>query len=121
MDFQNGSENPQRFQNVPKDDRTMAMILWVLSFFTSFIGPLIIWLMKKDESPFINQQGKNYFNYAISYSIYGVVSYILTLIIIGIIPLIAVCIASLVYTIMAIIAVNKGEDYVVPLSIPIIK
>ncbi|ANZ34511.1 DUF4870 domain-containing protein [Staphylococcus carnosus] len=121
MNFQNGSENPQRFQEVPKDDRTMAMVMWILSLFTSFIGPLIIWLMKKDESPFINQQGKNYLNYAISYAIYGVVSYILTLIIIGIIPLIAISIASIVYTIMAIIAVNKGEDYVVPFSLPIIK
>lgn len=37
----------------------MAIIMWILSFFTSFIGPLLIWLMKKDESAYLNQQGKN--------------------------------------------------------------
>lgn len=121
MNFVNASKDPEMFQNVPQDDKTMATVMWFLNFFTSFIGPLIIWLIKKDESPYINQQGKNYLNYAISYAIYSVASYILTLILIGFIPLFLLSIASIVYTILAIIAVNKGEDYVVPLSIQFIK
>ena len=121
MDFVNDSKNPQKFHEVPQSDRTMAMLIWILNLVTSFIGPLIIWLMKKDESPYINQQGKNYFNFAISYTIYAFVSWILTIILIGYIPLFILSIAGLAYTIIGIVTTNKGEDFVVPLSLPIIK
>lgn len=48
---------------VNDDARLMAMLIYVLSFFTSIIGPLIIWLIKRDESPFVDRAGKNYFNF----------------------------------------------------------
>ena len=41
-----------------KDDKTMAMLCHLLAIFTTFIGPLIIWLIKKDQSAYVNQQGK---------------------------------------------------------------
>ncbi|MCD8785542.1 DUF4870 domain-containing protein [Staphylococcus gallinarum] len=121
MDLINQSKEPQAFVPVSQDDKTMGLLLWILSLFTSFIGPLIIWLMKKDESEFINKQGKNFFNYLISYVIYIIVSWLLTIIIIGFIPLIILSIASFVYTIIAIVKVYSGEDYVVPLTIEMFK
>lgn len=121
MDFVNDSKNPQAFHDVPQNDRTMAMLIWILNLVTGFIGPLIIWLMKREESPYINQQGKNYFNFAISYTIYAFVSWILTIILIGYIPLFILSIAGFAYTIVGIVTTNKGEDFVVPLSLPIIK
>jgi len=38
---------------VSKDERTMAMLAWLLGAFSWFIGPLVIYLMKKEESKFI--------------------------------------------------------------------
>jgi uncharacterized Tic20 family protein len=35
------------------DDKTMAMVSWILTLFTGFIGPLIIWAIKKDQSKFV--------------------------------------------------------------------
>ncbi|SCS69070.1 DUF4870 domain-containing protein [Staphylococcus caeli] len=121
MNFLNQSKDPNAFPNVSQNDKTMAMLIWILNIFTGFIGPLIIWLMKKDESEYLNKQGKNYLNYAISYSIYIIASLILTIILIGYIPLFILSVAGFVYAIIGIITVNKGEDFVVPLTIEIIK
>ena len=41
-----------------KDSKTMGMLAHLLTIFTGFIGPLVIWLMKKDTSPFVDDQGK---------------------------------------------------------------
>lgn len=121
MNFQNQSKNPNAFPNVSQSDKTMAMLIWILNIFTGFIGPLIIWIMKKDESEYINRQGKNYLNFAISYTSYIIISWILTIVLIGYIPLFILSIAGSVYAIIGIVTVNKGEDFVVPLTIEIIK
>ncbi|HTL31303.1 MAG TPA: DUF4870 domain-containing protein, partial [Tepidisphaeraceae bacterium] len=41
-----------------KDSKTMALLCHLLPIFTGFLGPLIIWLIKKDSSPFVDDQGK---------------------------------------------------------------
>ncbi|WP_412518793.1 DUF4870 domain-containing protein [Staphylococcus simulans] len=121
MNFLNQSKNPHQFQDLSSKDKQLAMLMWVLALFTNFVGPLILWVMKKDESEYLNQQGKNYFNYAISYAIYGVVSLILMVILIGYITTFVLTVVCTVYTILGIITTNKGEDYVVPFTINIIK
>src|SRR5699024_10838524 len=52
------------------DERLFAMLIYLLSFFMPVIIPLIIWLIKKDESSYIDYHGKAYFNFIISYTIY---------------------------------------------------
>ncbi len=121
MNFLNQSKNPHQFQNLSTQDKQLSMLLWILALFTNFVGPLILWVMKKDESEYLNQQGKNYFNYAISYCIYGVVSLVLMAILIGYITTFVLTVVCTVYTILGIITTNKGEDYVVPFTIEFIK
>jgi len=48
-----------------QDDRSMAMLAHLLGIFTGFLGPLIIWLMKKDQSPFVDDQAKESLNFQI--------------------------------------------------------
>ena len=91
------------------------MVIWLLSFFTTFLGPLIIWVLKRDDSAFIDQQGKNYLNYLISYLIYTIIASVLVFVLIGVVLLFILGIAMIIYSIVAIIFVLKGEDYVVPL------
>ncbi|MDT3789834.1 DUF4870 domain-containing protein, partial [Staphylococcus aureus] len=62
------------------DENIMAMLIYLLSLFTSIIGPLIIWLLKKDESKLVDRAGKNYLNYTISYIIWSIVLVVITLI-----------------------------------------
>jgi uncharacterized Tic20 family protein len=83
----------------------------------SIIGPLIIWSIKKQEYPFVDDQGKEALNFNISMVIYLIISGILFLLIIGIFMLAAVLIFRLVMTIIAAIRANNGEAFRYPLTI----
>lgn len=95
--------------------------------FGFFIGPLVIWLMKKDTMPFVNDQGKEALNFAITVSIICVALLMLTILSLGIgalltIPLLlAVGITSLVLVIMAAIKANEGVAYRYPFAIRLVK
>ena len=92
-----------------------------------FIGPLVIWLMKKDTMPFVDDQGKEALNFAITVSLACVVLMILTIMTLGIgalltIPLFMVIgIASLIFVIMAAVKANEGVRYRYPVSIRLVK
>lgn len=47
-----------------KDERVFAALIYVISFFTAFIGPLVIWLLKKDSSQFVDYHGREYLNFS---------------------------------------------------------
>ncbi len=111
-----------------QDDKTFGMLVHlaalvqlVVPTFGNIIGPLVIWLIKKDQSAWVDRQGKEALNFQISIAIYTVASIILIPIIIGIILLIAVGIFWLVMVIVASVQVNDGIDYKYPLCIRIIK
>jgi len=104
-----------------KEECNMAMLIYILSIFTGFIGPLIIWLMKKDTSPFINDQGKECLNWCITFVICYIVSIILMFVIIGIFLMFALLILNLVFAIMGAIKSSKGIAYRYPFAIRLIK
>jgi uncharacterized Tic20 family protein len=81
------------------------------------IGPLIIWLMKKDQSPYLDAQGRELLNFQISYFIYAMISAVLIAVLIGIVLLFAVGIASLVFTIIGLVKAADGKVYRFPLCI----
>ncbi|MEM6424628.1 MAG: DUF4870 domain-containing protein [Cyanobacteria bacterium P01_D01_bin.128] len=89
--------------------------------FGNIIGPLIVWLVKKDEMPFVDEQGKESLNFQISVFIYAVISGILTLVVIGLLMLLALGIFWLVFAIIAGIKAGQGESYRYPLTIRLLK
>ncbi|WP_230200094.1 DUF4870 domain-containing protein [Bacillus niameyensis] len=103
------------------NDRVLAAVIYIVSFFSSFIGPLIIWLVKKDESSFIDFHGKEYMNFFISYTIYAIVSGILCIVLIGFLLLPIVGVAWTVFTIMGAVKAYDGQAYKIPLIIRFIK
>jgi len=88
--------------------------------FGHILGPLVVWLIKRDEYAFVNEQGKESLNFQISMAIYVVISGILCLVLIGVIFL-AIIIAELVLVIMASIKASRGESYRYPVTIRFIK
>lgn len=73
-------------QETEKQARTWGMLChltalccWVGVPFGNIVGPLIVWLIKKDETPLVDEQGKESLNFQISISIYAIVAAILTL------------------------------------------
>lgn len=93
----------------------------------TFIGPLIIWLIKKDTMPFVASQAKEALNFNITVSAIFLMLVILTVITFGIgalltVPvMLVVGIAALVFTIIAAVKANEGIDYRYPVSVRIIK
>ena len=69
---------------VSKDAMSMAMLCHLLAIFTGFLGPLIIWLIKKEDAPFVNDHGKEALNFQITVLIAMVASGLLTFVCIGV-------------------------------------
>ena len=92
-----------------------------------FIGPLVIWLVKKDTMPFVADQAKEALNFAITVSLACLALLILTLLTLGIgllvtAPLlIAIAIVSLVLVVIAAIKANDGIAYRDPFALRLIK
>ncbi len=89
--------------------------------FGSLIGPLVVWQIKKNQYPIVDDQGKEALNFQITITLAAIVSAILIVVLVGIALLIAVGIASLVFTIIAAIKANNGETYRYPFCLRLIK
>ena len=93
----------------------------------TFIGPLVIWLVKKDTMPFVNDQGKEALNFNITVAIICLALVLLSIVTLGIGLIIAipawviVGIAWLVLTILAAVKANEGVAYRYPLTLRLIK
>ncbi|SHG57204.1 DUF4870 domain-containing protein [Ornithinibacillus halophilus] len=103
------------------DDRLYAMLLYVLSFPFTVLGPLLIWLLKREQSPFVDHHGKQYFNFIVSYFIYGIIGAILMFVLIGFVIVFALSIMAIVFTIIAAVKAYQGEWYKFPLVIEFLK
>lgn len=92
-----------------------------------FIGPLVIWMLKKDAMPFVDDQAKEALNFAITVSLACLVLLILTIMTLGIGvlltgPLMAVIgIGALVLVIIAAIKANEGVAYRYPFALRLVK
>ena len=89
--------------------------------FGNIIGPLLIWLVKRDEMSFVADQGKEALNFNISMTIYLLVSGVLIFVLIGIPLIIVLAIAWLVLSILAAVKANEGVVYRYPLTLRLVK
>lgn len=87
----------------------------------NIFGPLLIWLLKRNESSFVDANGKNSLNFQISMTIYMVAAGFMSIFIIGIPVLIGLGILNIILVIKASIEANNGKAYQYPLSIVFIK
>lgn len=112
------------------EDRTMAMLCHLLGIFTSFLGPLIIWLIKKDQSRYVDYHGREVLNFKINligmWLIMVAIVVVVSLVTCGfgvvfVIPLyFAPWIFALVVLIIGAVKANRGELYHFPLTIRVI-
>ncbi len=104
-----------------QEDKNMGLLCHLLGLFTSFLGPLIIWLIKKDQSAYVNDQGKEALNFQITVIIAWFIAYALMLVVVGIFLMPVILILNLVFCIMGCVAAAKGRPYRYPVSIRLIK
>lgn len=100
------------------DEKTLALLSHIVTFVSNFIAPLIIYIIKKDESPFVAAHAKESLNFQLTILLAVIVLFIT---IIGIFLLWIVGIYAMVLVIVATIRASEGRLYRYPLTIRFIK
>ena len=110
-----------------KDARLWGMLCHLSAFagfvipFGSIVAPLVIWLIKKDEIPFVDDQGKESINFQITIFLAFIVSALLMFVLIGFFLIFAVAIFDIIMIIIASVKANEGMAYRYPYSLRLIK
>ncbi len=115
-------------RDIPAEERTMGMFChlaalsgYVVTPVFWLLGPLIVWLMKKETMPFVDQEGKKAINFQISVIIYAAICLPLFLVFIGIPLLIGLAIFNFIIVIINAIKASNGEETDYPLTMTFIK
>jgi uncharacterized membrane protein len=102
---------PYNTSGISQDDKTMAMLAELLPIVTGFLGPLVIWLIKKDQSKFVAFHAMQalFFHLALN-----VVMFVLGITVILALAAPIVWIGGIVFAVLAGLAANRGEWYELP-------
>ncbi len=101
-----------------QDDKTLGIVMHVLCLVGfPLIGPLIVWLIKKDQSAYLDQQGRELLNFQLTYLLYGFLAFLLCFVFIGMLLLPVVLVATFVLTIIGIVKAAEGTVFRFPLTI----
>ncbi len=111
---------------VPRDknDNSLGILCHLLAFATfivpfagSIIGPLVLWLVKRGDSPYIDEIGKEVLNFNISWFIYSAIAGISMIVLIGFVLLPLIWLAWLILVIVGAIKASEGKFFRYPLTI----
>ena len=100
------------------DERSFIVLMHVSQFLSSFILPLIMWLLFRERSTLADEAGKKIINFQLSYLIY---SLLLCLTCIGSVFVLFIGVAIIIFIIIAIIKAVNGEAWDYPLTIRFLK
>lgn len=94
-----------------------ALLGVFLHFPGHVLAPLIVWLLKRDESPEIDAHGKEALNFQISMLIYNAIAAVFCLVLIGFLILPVLWVLNAIFVIIAAIKASDGQLYRYPLTI----
>ena len=98
-----------------------ALIVMTGIPFGHILGPLVVWLLKKNRYPFVNDQGKESLNFQLSMTLYAFVAALLIFVNIGAIMLFGLVVGNLILVIIASVKAFNGETFRYPFKIRFIK
>ncbi|RYD17097.1 MAG: DUF4870 domain-containing protein [Verrucomicrobiaceae bacterium] len=112
---------------VSEDDKTMGMLCHLLAIFTGFLGPLILWLVKKDSSAFVSHHGREALNFQITIFLVMIglmaMAIVLMFVFVGflLIPVILILqILAIVAEVMAAVAAQRGDWHRYPFCLRLV-
>ncbi len=117
-------------KEINKDARMWAMfchlaglcaLIPIVPVIGGVIGPLLIWQIKKENNPFIDEQGKEAVNFQISMLMYFLASIFLCIVCVGAFLVVATIFVFFVFLLIAAVKANNGYHYRYPLTIRFIK
>ena len=97
-----------------KDDCNLAILAHLLGIFTGFIGALVLWINKKDDSAFVGENAREALNFQITLAIGYVASAVLVIVLIGFLMFWVLYLANIVFCIIGAVAASKGQLYKYP-------
>jgi uncharacterized Tic20 family protein len=127
--MQNPIPSPQMPSGPVLDPREKAARNWAMAChlaglsayigvpFGHIFGPLLVWLIKKDEIPLVKDQGREALNFGITLTIFYVVCGLLVFVLIGLVPLLLLPVLHLVLGIVGAVRASEGEMYRYPFNI----
>jgi len=115
-------------REIGREERTWAMLChlsafagYIIPVLGNIIGPLVMWLLKREEYPLVDDQGKESLNFQITITIAFFLAGVLCLVIIGFFLLPLIMLFDIVMIIVATIKANEGQYFRYPLCMRFIK
>lgn len=91
-----------------------SLVAWAGIPFGNIIGPLIVWIIKRETSNFIDYHGKASLNFQITTTIYGLIAALLLFVLIGFVLLPILLLLNIIYTVVAGLEAKQGRTYQYP-------
>jgi uncharacterized Tic20 family protein len=104
-----------------RDECNLAMLAHLLGIFSGFIGPLVLWLVKRDEASFVGDQANEALNFQITVALALVASVFLSIFIIGAFLFPLLLIANFVFCVLGAMSASKGKRYRYPLALRLVR
>lgn len=107
----------------PDEEKTWSLLAHLGGILFGFLAPLVVWLVFRGRGPFLDDQAKEALNFQITVAIAYIAAAILAGVSFGVLFFLpgVVWAVSLVFSILAGVAVNKGEWYRYPLTLRLVK
>ena len=117
----NQSETLKRSENNWAMWCHLSTLSGIIIPFGNLIAPLVVWVLKREEYPLVDDQGKESLNFQISLCLYFIAGILLCFIVIGFFLLIVLVLFALIHIIKAALSASNGEPYRYPFCIRFIK
>ncbi len=111
---------PEIITPANSDEKNIAVITHLGGIFFNIFPALIVWLLKKDDSPYLADQSREALNFQITILLAYCISGILVFVLIGFVLLGVVWLANIILSLLAAIAASKGENYRYPFALRLI-
>lgn len=111
---------------LPNEVRNWALAAHLSAFLgawvaLAFLGPLVVWLVKRDDHPFVETHAREALNFNLTVLLYFVVGVVLAFVLIGFLLLAALGVMWLVFTTIAAVRASNGQPYRYPLTIRLVR
>ena len=122
------SEQTEASAAIPRDARKWAMLCHIMALVGLLgngigfvLGPLLVWMIKKEDHPFVDEQGKEAVNFQITMMLLAIACGLLAFFVIGLLLLPFVLIVAVVFSVVGAVKANEGEHYRYPFALRLIK
>lgn len=118
--------DPELTEEVSSDERTWGILVHAAAFagllvpFGNILGPLVLWAIKRDDSEFVDANGKQAVNFQITWTVLVIVAALTVVIGIGVVILPLVAIVWLVLVVLAIVRTSENQVYEYPLTLEVL-